>query len=78
MLFKRPLQRVSKPAQSPGVKIAVPVPHSRFVPTPSMSPAEIAYRLGRGARQSKSGSNPYVGKNAHLAAEWLRGYGDDK
>jgi len=66
------LQRFSKPRHSVGVTIAVP--HTRFSPTPTMTPEEIALKKGADAKaigRPKS-ENPYTGA---LAAEWDKGYG---
>lgn len=62
-----------------GISIAVPNEHA-FVPTPTMSPSEIAYHRGRdiARRGRKSEENPYGEEQATLSAEWLRGYEDER
>lgn len=77
MPFKR-VQRVSKPAHAIGVQIAVP--HTRFTPTPNMSPLKIAFEKGAEAKRlGRPNENPHADKltpnNGQLAAEWDRGYG---
>lgn len=72
------MQRVSKPTHSTGVTIAVP--HSRFAPTPTMTPLEIAFRKGQEAKRlGRPAENPHTEKlvpnDGELAKEWDRGYG---
>ena len=45
----RVAQRISKPSHSIGVTIAIP--HSSFVPTPLMTPLEIAFAKGAEAKR---------------------------
>lgn len=72
-------QRVSKPAHSLGVTIAVP--HTKFTPTPTMSPLEVAFRKGQEAKRlgRPSSDNPHAEfltpNHGQLSAEWERGYG---
>jgi hypothetical protein len=70
-------QRISKPTHSLGVTIAVP--HSKFTPTPTMSPLEIAFHKGREAKRlGRPAENPHkdllTPNDGALAAEWERGY----
>lgn len=72
------LQRFSKPTHSVGVTVAVP--HTRFSPTPTMHPGEIAFNKGAEAKRlGRPADNPYTEKlspnDGQLAAEWDRGYG---
>jgi hypothetical protein len=68
-------QRFPKPTHSTAVSLLVP--HSRFTPTPMMSPLEIAYHKGREAKRLGRGENPHTDflqpNNGALAAEWDRG-----
>ncbi len=70
------LQRFSKPTHTMGVSIAVP--HTRFTPTPTMKPLEIAFRKGAEAKSlGRSADHPYdmlSPNDGQLAAEWLKGY----
>lgn len=72
-------QRISKPAHS--VRIALLVPHSRFTPTPTMSPLKVAYYKGLEAKRlgRAEDENPHTDKlapnNGALSAEWLKGFG---
>lgn len=71
------LQRFSKPTHTMGVTIAVP--HTRFTPTPTMKPLEIAFRKGAEAKRlGRPPDNPHTDKlvpnDGQLAAEWLKGY----
>jgi len=70
-----PMQRISKPTHSVGVTIAVP--HTRFAPTPNMSPLEIAFRKGQEAKRlGRPAENPHTDNEVgELAKEWERGYG---
>jgi hypothetical protein len=69
--------RVRQPnfGHSVGVSIAVPYAHA-FVPTPNMSPLEIAYSKGADAarRGLDSNANPYSATEAGLSEAWGRGY----
>lgn len=70
-------QRVTKPTHSIGVTIAVP--HSRFTPTPTMTPLEIAFHKGREAKRlGRPAENPHnellTPTSGALAAEWDKGY----
>lgn len=73
------VQRKSKPLHSVGVSVLVP--HSRFTPTPTMKPLEIAYFKGLEARRlgRPAADNPHTDallpNDGALAAEWMRGYG---
>jgi hypothetical protein len=70
MAFKR-VQRFSKPTHAIGVQIVVP--HKTFVPTPNMSPLQIAFRKGAEAKRlGRARNNPHG--SGQLAAEWDRGY----
>jgi len=74
-------QRFPKPTHSVGVSILVP--HSKFTPTPSMSPLEIAFYKGREARRlGRPAENPHnellTPNDGALAAEWERGYNSMK
>lgn len=73
------LQKFSKPAHTIGVTVAVP--HTRFSPTPTMHPGDVAYSKGVEAKRlgRPASDNPYTDKlapnNGQLSAEWNRGYG---
>lgn len=77
MAFKR-VQKVSKPAHAIGVQIAVP--HSTFVPTPSMPPLTIAFNKGAEAKRlgRPASDNPHTDKlspnEGQLAEAWDKGY----
>ena len=68
-----------KASHSAGVASAVP--HTSSVPTPNMTPLEIAFRKGQEAKHRGSAENPHTDKLAtsqsegQLAKEWDRGYG---
>lgn len=70
------IRQLSKPTHSVGVTIAVP--HSKFTPTPTMTPLEIAYHKGREAKRlGRKADNPHdflTPNDGALAAEWDRGY----
>lgn len=74
----RPMQRFSKPAHTIGVHISVP--HTRFTPTPNMSPLTIAFHKGAEAKHlgRPASDNPHTDKlvpnDGQLASEWDRGY----
>lgn len=60
-----------------GIGISVALPHMKdFVPTPNMTPLEIAHGRGKEARRKgrPEAENPYDEET--LSAEWARGYGD--
>lgn len=73
------IQRRTKPTHQ--LRVAVLVPHARFVPTPSMSPLKIAFMQGRDMKRRgrPESDNPYGDRLApndgQLHAEWLKGYG---
>lgn len=64
-------QRFPKPTHTTGVSILVP--HSKFTPTPTMSPLVVAFHKGREARRLNRppADNPHDGA---LAQEWDKGY----
>lgn len=70
------VQRFSKPTHSLGVSILVP--HSKFTPTPTMSPLTIAFHKGREAKRlGRPAENPHnflTPNSGALAAEWDKGY----
>lgn len=72
-------QRWSKPAHSMGVSLAVP--HSSFVPTPNMTPLQIARAKGAEAKRlgRRDSDNPHTDMLAspsegQLSEEWTKGY----
>lgn len=74
----RKMQRFSKPTHSVGVTVAVP--HTRFTPTPTMSPLAVARAKGAEAKRlGHKPDNPHADKlepnSGQLAAEWDKGYG---
>jgi hypothetical protein len=76
MPFKR-VQKFSKPTHGIGVQLAVP--HSRFVPTPNMTPLQIAFNKGAEAKVlGRPNENPHTDKlspnDGQLAAAWDKGY----
>lgn len=61
-----------------GVSILVPYSHE-FVPTPNLSPTEIAYHKGREIAQRGRDHTecPYdAGEHPNLHEHWMRGYKD--
>lgn len=79
-MFRRQLQRVTKPTHS--VRVNVAVPHTGFSPTPMMSPLDIA--RGKGAEAKRLGrppnENPYPDprtafpNDGELAKAWQAAY----